>query len=143
MIGYDPWAWLVWGREVTRGQLSTDGGPTWKPLPVLVTTVLAAFGDAAPALWLVLARAGGLFAMVLTYRLAARFAGPVAGAVAFLALLLTPDGDSRWIRHLLQGNVEPLTVGLCLWAVQRHLDHRRGQAVLLGCMAGLLRPEIW
>ncbi len=143
VIGYDPWAWLVWGREVTRGQLSTDGGPAWKPLPVLVTTVLAVFGDAAPEFWLLLARAGGLFAMVLTYRLAARFAGPVAGGVALLALLLTPDGESRWIRHLLQGNVEPLTVGLCLWAVQRHLDHRRGHAVLLGATAGLLRPEVW
>lgn len=143
MIGYDPWAWLVWGRELTRGELSTDGGPTWKPLPVLVTTALAPLGDAAPQAWLVVARAGGLFGMVLTYRLATRFAGPGAGAVAAVALLLTPDDEARWIRHLLQGNVEPLAVGLCLWAVQRHLDGRRGQAVLLGAAVALLRPEAW
>ncbi|MPZ64103.1 MAG: hypothetical protein GEU83_00770 [Pseudonocardiaceae bacterium] len=44
MLGYDPWAWQVWGREITRGELSTDGGPSWKPLPVLGTTLLAPFG---------------------------------------------------------------------------------------------------
>lgn len=143
VLGYDPWAWLVWGRELTRGKLSTDGGPSWKPLPVLVTTVLAPFGGAAPDLWLLLVRAGGLFGLVLAYRLAARFAGPVAGTVAATALLLTPDAESRWLRHLLQGNVEPLLVALCLWAVQRHLDGRHGQAVLLGAAAALLRPEVW
>lgn len=146
VIGYDPWAWLVWGREMARGELSLAGGPSWKPLPVVVTTALAPFGGAAPALWLVVARAGGLFAMALAYRLAARLAPPggrvVAGAVAVGALLLTPDAEARWIRHLLQGNVEPLTVGLSLWAVQRHLDGRAGQAVLLGGAAALLRPEL-
>ncbi len=143
VVGYDPWSWLVWGRELTRGALSTDGGPSWKPLPVLVTTVLTAFGDAAPDLWLLLARAGGLFGLLLAYRLAARFAGPVAGTVAALALLLTPDGESRWIRHLLQGNAEPLLVALCLWAVERHLDGRHGHAVALALAAALLRPEVW
>ncbi|PVZ04249.1 hypothetical protein [Actinomycetospora cinnamomea] len=154
-LGYDPWAWLVWGREATRGTVSTAGGPTWKPLPVLVTTPLSYAGDAAPELWLVLARAGGLVAMGLTYRLAARtaaglgpdgsarFVGPVAGLVAVLALLLGPDAESRWIRLVLQGNVEPLLVALCLGAVLCHLDRRPGVAVALGAAACLLRPEAW
>src|SRR4051794_17022607 len=58
---YDPWAWIIWGREVLHLDLNTVEGPSWKPLPVLLTTPFALFGDsAAPALWLVVARAGTL-----------------------------------------------------------------------------------
>jgi hypothetical protein len=56
--GYDAWAWLTWGREAGRLELSTVDGPAWKPLPVAVTALLAPAGDAAPALWLLLVRAG-------------------------------------------------------------------------------------
>lgn len=142
-IGYDPWGWLVWGREVTQLALDTTGGPSWKPLPVLFTTLLAPLGDAAPILWLVLARAGGLFGLVLAFRLAARFAGPWAGALACLALLLTPDDASRWVRYMAQGNIEPLLIALCLWAIERHLDGHRAQAFVLGVLAALARPEVW
>src|SRR4051812_7444893 len=31
---YDPWSWLLWGREVAGGSLSTIDGPAFKPLPV-------------------------------------------------------------------------------------------------------------
>ena len=55
---YDPWAWLLWGREVADGTLSTAEGPAFKPLPVAVATLLAPLGGAAPWLW-VLRRAGG------------------------------------------------------------------------------------
>ena len=34
--GYDPWAWLIWGRELAQGGLDTREGPAFKPLPVLV-----------------------------------------------------------------------------------------------------------
>src|SRR5687768_10663227 len=67
-LAYDPWAWLVWGREVAHGDLDTLGGPSWKPLPVLVATALSALGDLGPAAWLVLARTGGLLALVGAYR---------------------------------------------------------------------------
>ena len=133
VLGFDPWVWLVWGRELLRGELATDGTVAWKPLPVLVNALLAPFGAAAPALWTVLARTGGLFGLVLVFRLAVRFAGPgrqagpVAGVVAGAAFLLTPDGEARWVRHLLQANIEPATVALCLWAVHRHLDGHRGR----------------
>ncbi|MBA3327150.1 MAG: hypothetical protein H0T43_02465, partial [Solirubrobacterales bacterium] len=69
---YDAWAWLVWGRELAGLGLDLSAGPSWKPLPVLVTTPLAAAGDAAPALWLVVARAGWLLAIVLAADLAWR-----------------------------------------------------------------------
>ena len=69
--------------------------------------------------------------------------GVVAAVVAVAAFLLTPDAEARWLRHWLQGNIEPVTAALCVWAVRRHLDGRPGQAVLLGALAGLTRPEAW
>jgi hypothetical protein len=151
IVGYDPWVWLIWGREVTRGTLSSDGTIAWKPLPVLVTAVLVPAGGAAPDLWLLVSRAVGLSGLVAVFGLAAhlvgrgagRLAALVAGAVETVTFLLTPDNEARWLRHLLQGNIEPVTVALCLWAVRRHLDGRPGQAVLLGALAGLTRPEAW
>src|SRR5947209_9714913 len=69
---YDPWAWLVWGREIAHVNLQTTGGPSWKPLPVLFTTVFAVFGKAQPDLWLVIARAGALMALAMVFKLAWR-----------------------------------------------------------------------
>src|SRR3954464_2068018 len=59
---YDPWAWLIWGREILHLDLDTQFGPSWKPLPVLFTTPLAIVPAAAPALWVAVARAGALAA---------------------------------------------------------------------------------
>ena len=182
IVGYDPWVWLIWGRELTQGTLSSDGTIAWKPLPVLVTALLVPFGEAAPQLWLLVSRAVGLSGLVAVGGLAARLAcdglasaypggpapaspasvyaspasvlatrrdgrlalvGAVAAAVAVAAFLLTPDAEARWLRHWLQGNIEPVTAALCVWAVRRHLDGRPGQVVLLGALAGLTRPEAW
>jgi hypothetical protein len=81
-LAFDPWSWVVWGREVTRLELDTAGGPSWKPLPVVATTPLALTGAAAPAAWLVLARAGGLLAVAAAAVLAGRLAGAIAPAAA-------------------------------------------------------------
>lgn len=140
---YDAWGWLVWGREVAGLELDTTAGPSWKPFPVLFTTVFSLFGGAAPELWLVIGRAGALLALVLVYRLASRLAGPVAGAIAAPLLLLTPSEEARLIRHIGQGNVEPLLVALVLWALERHLDGHRGHALALGTCAAFVRPEAW
>jgi hypothetical protein len=137
---YDPWAWIIWGREITEWDLVTTDGPSWKPLPVLFTTPFALLGDGvAPALWLVVARAGGLLAFAMAYRLGARLAGPVAGAIAAVSLVLADE----FIRNFARGNSEGMLVALVLWAVERHLDGRRTHAFLLGFAAALLRPEVW
>jgi len=73
--GYDPWAWLIWGREMGQLDLDTVDGPAFKPLPVLVTTILAPLGDAAAVVWVVIARAGGLAAILAAAALAHRLAG--------------------------------------------------------------------
>jgi hypothetical protein len=136
----DPWGWIVWGRQVTHLDLNTVAGPpSWKPLPVLFTTSLSLLGGAAPAAWLVLARAGSLLALGLAYRLGARLAGPVAGLVALLGLLLMRE----WLSDAAFGYSEGLAVALLLWAVISHLDGRYTRALLLGFLVSLSRPEAW
>ena len=44
---------------------------------------------------------------------------------------------------MFRGTSEPMLVGLALWAVDRHLDGRRGTAFVLGVGAALIRPEAW
>ena len=161
---YDPWAWLVWGRELAALELDTGAGPSWKPLPVLVTTLLSPAGGAAPELWLFVARTGWLAAVALAYRLAWRLMFPVrvatglasrfasgrvrlarnlAGALAAIGLALLFDPFTAWTRQFAGGLTEPLLVALVLGAVDRGLSDRRGQALGLGFAAALLRPETW
>jgi hypothetical protein len=161
---YDPWAWLVWGREVAGLDLDTGAGPSWKPLAVMITTPLALAGDAAPTLWLLVARAGWLAAVALAYRLAWRLMFPVrmatglatrfaprrvltgrrvAGVIAAVGVVLLFDPFTSWARQFAGGLSEPLLVALVLGAVDRELSARRGQALALGVAAALLRPEVW
>jgi hypothetical protein len=138
----DSWSWIVWGREVLHFDLDTTSGSSWKPLPVLFTTVFSIFGDAAPELWLMVARAGGLLAVLFAYRIASKLAGVgagvLAGVVAAVSML-----SADWLRYLAHGNVEPLSAGLVLGAVDRGLDGHRHQALFLGFLAALGRPEIF
>jgi hypothetical protein len=137
---YDPWAWIIWGREVAHLDLVTSTGPSWKPLPVIFTTPFSLAGDdGAPLLWLVVARAGGILAFAMAFRLGRRLAGPIAGLIAAGALILADE----FIRNFFRGNSEGILVALCLWAIERHLDGRRRDAFLLGMGAALLRPEVW
>jgi hypothetical protein len=146
---YDPWAWLLWGREIAFLDLDTQNGPSWKPLPVAITFLLAPLGkledSLPPALWLVVARTGALLALVLAFRVAGRLAGPDrrvatgAGVIAAVALLLSPN----WVRYMAHGNEAPMAVALMLWALDRHLDGARHHALVLGFLACLLRPEVF
>lgn len=148
---YDSWSWLVWGRELASLSLDTAAGPSWKPLPVLVAAPLSIFGDAAVALWLVVARTAWLMALVLGFRVAAalldqaagRAARVTAGLIAALSIMLVDDPEAPWLRHFAHGLSEPLLVGLLLLAVDRHLGSRPGQALAALALAGLVRPEAW
>lgn len=143
---YDPWAWVVWGREVVDPHLSftVGGGPSWKPLPVLFTTIFALFGAAAPTLWVVAARAGGLLGLAGAFHLARRLTGPrwwgiVAGLIAVVGVALTQD----WAYYMFRGTSEPLLIGTALWAVDRLLAGRHASAFLLAVATSLMRPEAW
>ncbi|MEA2363649.1 MAG: hypothetical protein QOD71_2794 [Thermoleophilaceae bacterium] len=142
---YDPWAWILWGREIVHLDLVTEGGPSWKPFPILFTTPFSLLGqDVAPYLWIWLARAGGLFACVMAYRMAARLVGgrlygAIAGVCAFAALL----SSNKFVRDAALGNSDPMLGGIVLWAFERHLDGRRDHALYLGVAAAFMRPEAW
>lgn len=137
---YDPWAWIIWGRELAHLDLSTVNGPSWKPLPVAFTTVFALFGGAAPTLWVLVARAGAFFGVLAAYRLVVRLGGGVAGGVAAAAALaLAP----WYLRNGALGNSEGLQVAFALWAVERHVAGARRAALLGGLGLALMRPEAW
>jgi hypothetical protein len=143
---YDPWSWIVWGKEVTDPHLSfvISGGPSWKPLPFLFTTVYGPFDSAAPTLWVITARAGGLLGLVAAWRLANRLAGggwggAFAAVLAMVGIVLTQD----WFYYFLRGTSEVVLIGVSLWAIDRLLDGRKVQAYLLMVAAGLIRPEWW
>lgn len=139
--GYDGWAWLIWGREAMALELDTVAGPAWKPLAVAVTAPLSLFGDAAPELWLVVARAGALAAVLIAARLARRLSGgsPAAALAAGAGVALSEG----WTWHAAVGNSEGLFLALALAALDRGLEGRHRAALLLALAAALLRPEAW
>ena len=136
---YDPWAWIIWGREIAHLDLNTGFGPSWKPLPVALTTVFSLFGGAAPDLWMIAARSGALAGALFAFRLARRLGGTPAGIVAAGALLIAP----WYLRSAALGNSEGLQVAFALASVDCALAGRRGPAFLLALGLGLLRPEAW
>jgi hypothetical protein len=147
---YDPWAWLVWGRELLDGGLETASGPSWKPLPVLIDAPLSLLGDAAPQAWLLIARTGWILAPLLAGLLAARLSGEetgrrrwIAAALAAGSVALTADSFTPPIRQFTGGLSEPLLVALVLGAIWAALDERPGWVLGLGTAAALLRPECW
>jgi hypothetical protein len=150
---YDAWAWLVWGRELGSLELDTGAGPSWKPLPVFVTALAAPAGDAAPELWVVVARAGWLAAALLAARLGVRLLAPVgvegrghaalAAAAAAAGVVLMHDPLTPWLDQFSGALSEPMLAALLLGAVDRDLSGRCGQALWLGFAATLIRPEAW
>jgi hypothetical protein len=160
---YDPWAWIIWGREIVHINLQTTGGPSWKPLPMIFTVPFGLFGSAAPDLWLVIARAGAVMAVVMVFRLSfrltrqigayftrgaggdiadpTRWIGPalLAGLIAAIALALS----GGFISDNALGYSEGLATAIILIAIERHQDGHPRQAFALGFLAALDRPEIW
>jgi hypothetical protein len=147
---YDPFAWVVWGRELAHHIIGpheafvTGGGPSWKPFPVIFTTIFGFFG-AAPKLWVAMARAGGLFGLFVAFRLGSRLgassqwrlAGPIAGVLAAFGIFLT----SEWTHYMWRGTSEPFVVTTTLFAIERHLAGRRTTAFFSGVALALMRPE--
>lgn len=157
---YDPWGWLLWGREILHLKLDTVGANSFKPLPVLFTFPFAIFGKAQPNLWLAVARSGAIFTVLMAFKLAARItiwfgAGPagrrgiarvIASAPAILAGVVAAVSvviSAQYIRDAALGYSECLGAGIVLLAIDRHLDDKPRQAFALGLIPALDRPEIW
>jgi hypothetical protein len=150
---YDPFSWIVWGREVTDPHLSffVGGGPSWKPLPFFFTTVYGVIGHASPTLWVITARTGGIAGLIGAWRLSAllcrraalpEWAAGVAGVVAAVGVILTAP-SSGWTYYFFRGASEPLLIGCWLWAIDRLIAGRHKQAFGLLVAEGLMRPESW
>jgi hypothetical protein len=145
---YDPYGWLVWGRQALHWSLNTNGAPSWKPLPFLFTFPYALFGHAQLWLWMVTAVAAGLACPAFAGRIAYRLTGPCAGrpwaqpaAAAFAAIgVLALNG---WWHFLLVANSDPMIEALCLAAIDSQLRRRSRLAYLLLVLAALGRPEVW
>lgn len=158
---YDPWAWIIWGREIVHGTLITTDGPSWKPLPAVFTTIFAPFGSAAPNLWLLIARSGAALAVLMCFKLAARIAAftrdavdPAAGWLARAASLapawvggllaawaLAATGD--FASEAARGYSEGLAIAFTLIAIERAAAGHHRQAFALGTVIAWERPESW
>jgi hypothetical protein len=137
---YDPYAWLIWGREVLHLDLDTNFGPSWKPLPVFFTTVFAIVPSWSPDLWVAVARAGAIASLLLAVRITWRLGGGLAGGLVAAACLALSTG---YLRFAAIGDSEGLLVALMLAAVDLHLSGRRRAALWIAFAACLLRPEAW
>lgn len=137
---YDPYAWLIWGREILHLDLDTDFGPSWKPLPVLFTTVFGLVPSAAPDLWVAVARAGAIASLALAVRVVWRLGGGLAGGIVAAACLAVATG---YLRFATLGDSEGILVALLLAGIDLHLSGRRRAALWMAFAACLLRPEAW
>lgn len=139
-LGYDPWAWLVWGRELASLKLDTTGGPSWKPLPPLLIAPFTLVDGVAPSAWLVIARGAAFAAPLLAFRIAYEITGDARAALAAAVGLVL--GDDFFVTAL-RGYSEPLLIALVLAAFDQHRHARPRVALWALMLAGLLRPEVW
>jgi hypothetical protein len=173
---YDPWSWLLWGREiynwatgtgpVANQALTIAGGSSWKPLPVIFTTVFALFGSAQPNLWLIVARAGAVLTVLMAIKLTLRISWALttrgrahdwfaeldwsgrlsaiapallAGAIALVGVSFTPTFPG----NMALGYSEGVMVAAALVAAERAWDGHHRQAFVIGIIPALDRPEFW
>jgi hypothetical protein len=136
---YDPWAWLLWGREIAHGTLSTAEGPAFKPLTVAVCTLLAPLGGAAPEAWVIVARAGTVLAVILGFRLGRELAGVAGGVAAATGVAFAGD-----LTGYSAAGAEPgWTIALALAGIEAWRARRPRLALACGVGCALLRVEAW
>jgi len=146
--GFDPYGWLVWGRQTVAGNLNTNAAPSWKPLPYLFTAPYGLFGHYQLWLWMVtslaVSLAGAVFAGRIAYRLTPRDSKRRYGAYAAAAFAAAGYfGISSYWHYMLSAQSDPMIVALCLAAIDCHLRGRYRWAWVLGGLAALGRPEVW
>ena len=154
--GFDVQSWINWGWSASHPQMGgflIRGGPSWKPLPVAFTTFYGLFGQAAPTLWAITARAGGILGLAGVFRLSFELTdraglprrwGWVAGVVGCAGLIMTaPNIDANWVHNFFRETVEPGMIAAWLWAIDAILRRRHLLAYTLVAALGLMRPEAW
>ncbi len=147
--GYDPYGWLVWGYHTIHLDLNLGGAPSWKPLPLLLTAPFALFGHYQLWLWMFSSVAISLSGAVFTARIAYRLTGAsddgdkrpaiIAAVFAGAALL----GTETYMHIVLSVQSDPMIVTLFVAAIDAYLSGHPRLAFVVGCVAGLGRPEVW
>jgi hypothetical protein len=137
----DPNSWLAWATQLAAGHsVNFAVGPSWKPLPLMVTTPIALISPSAAAIfWLGLVRFSALMASVVLFDLTRREGGPFAGAVA----ALLPFAIAPWTKTAITGMAEPVATAAMLGSLCAAVRGHRRFCFLLMFAAGLARPEAW
>ena len=143
-LGYDAaWA-LVWGQQLSRGELPefrADGAPTPHPLAIVVSAALAPLGSTGVELilalsWLALGALGWL-----AFRLGQELYSAWVGALFAVLLLTRPLLVLEAGQAVIDVPFLALVVAALLAEARRP---RTGWTVpVLLASAGLLRPEAW
>ncbi len=138
---YDPWSWLLWGREIAGGELHTSEGPAFKPLPVAVCALVSVLGPAAPWAWVLVARIGAVLAVVLAFGLGRRLAGGsvVAGCLAAAGVALC----GGYLTYASGGMATGWLLALALAGAAAWRAGRPRVALACGIGCALLQVEAW
>jgi hypothetical protein len=135
---FDPWAWLVWSRQLTGVSevpfgISSQTG--WKPLSVILLMPLSVLGDTLqPIVWVWFIRTCFLLCLVEAWRLGRLAAGAPGGVAAVVLLALTPQ-----LLYIATGGITEALVTLAiLWGIRQHLEERPRNALLAFFVAGAL-----
>jgi hypothetical protein len=146
--GYDPYGWLVWGYQTIHLNLNLGGAPSWKPLPLLLTAPFAIFGHYQLWLWMFSAVGISLLGCVFTARITYRLVGvrdgdkrPAIIAAVFAGAGLL--GIENYLHITLSVQSDPMITTLFLAAWDAYLSGHERLAFVVGCLAGLGRPEVW
>ena len=144
-VNYDTLYGLVWGQQLTRGELPEYGlpiAPTPHPLVELVGIPLAPLDPStATAITVALAFLALSACGWVIYRLGSEWFGRGAGAVAALILLTRVPVLSYGVRAYV--DVPYLLLVLCALLVETRKPRAGAPVLVLLGLAGLLRPEAW
>ncbi len=142
VTGPDPNAWMSWSYGlIHHGTIDFGFGPSWKPLPVIVTAPLNLFDPGFTAgVWLLLERFAAFWCSAMLFILVRRDGGNLTGGI--VAALL-PFTIRPWVNTIIVGESESIALGLVLTALFVFLNGRSRLTTLLLTLAGLLRPETW
>lgn len=139
--GNDANSWLVWAGQLAQGHsINFSVGPSWKPLPVLLSLPFEFLSSQFAAhVWLWFVRFCLLATSLLLFKLTRKEWGLLGGAVA----ALLPFAIGPWVTAGMAGMSEPVLVAASLSAITAGTSGRPRLALGFAIAAGLIRPEVW
>lgn len=142
-VNVDAMSALVWGRQLSLGQLPfyPDAAPTPHPLPNLVGLVLAPLNDRAEVALMVVSYASAGLLTWTTWLVGARLFGTAAGIVAAVLVFSRDVVVDNTARAFLDVPFAALVMGAI--AMELRTPRRGAPVIAVLGVAGLIRPEAW